>query len=75
MKAAASIKKSLQLMLGLVIIWLVVTQFHRLIPGETGRQIFDRNQAQNRDAGALFYTESEEAMEIEYRMKKDGVRH
>jgi hypothetical protein len=71
MKVAASLKKSLQLVLGLFLIWLVVTQFHHLIPGKTGRQIFDRNQEQNRDAGALFYTESEEAQKIEYRMKKD----
>lgn len=69
MKIPAGLMKHLKLIVALIGIWLGVTSFHQLLPGKTSKQIFHNNQMQNRDAGALFYTESEEAIKLEYRMR------
>ena len=58
---------------GLIIIWAIVTQFHSLIPGKFGQQFFEETQEKELDAGALFYTESEEGMKVYYRWVEERV--
>lgn len=65
-----SLKQWFKLGLGLLIIWLTITQFHRFLPNEAAKQLFEHTQEKDLDAAALFYTESEKGMKEQYRLQK-----
>ncbi len=60
----------LKLILGFGLIWLGITQFHKLIPGKTAHKVIEHIQKEDLDAGALFYSESPDALDAYYHIKK-----
>ena len=64
-----------QLVLGLTMIWLFVTQVGNVITTFSHEPVIKYAEDHEIDAGALFYTESDRGLEANYMMLKEDELH